>query len=132
MKNNRLWILVLGIFLGYSAPLWADAPSFPVSFTTSYVDQNTNTLIKVEDAKLRISVSSLEGESIQDYSMDIEQNTIAASPGDIVSKDSDGWRSVYDAVVASLTSAKEGLEESGDTEASESLGTTLTYLQSLA
>ena len=131
MKKNVLWIMALGVFLGYSTPVLADSPIFPLTFNTSFANSNTNTLVKVEGTKLRISVTSLDGAAIKDYSMDVEDNTIASSPGNVVTKGTDDYTVVYQEVMDSLNAVKSGLADSGDTTNSESVETTISYIQSL-
>ena len=132
MKKNLLWLLILGILLGYSAPVWADAQNFPVNFATSFTGGSTSTLIKVEGSELRVSVNSLQNESIQDYLVDAESGTIAQSHGTVVNRGGAGWQNVHSAVLSYLTAAKNGLSDSGDAENASSLDSTISYFQRLA
>ena len=129
---NKAGILVLAAVLGCSVPALATGEVFPVNFAATYSDGNTNTMVKAEANELRISVGPVDGESTQDYLVDIELGTIAQSSGELASKGGEGWQEAYNSVIASLGTAHSGLASSGDTVNAEAVGSTISYLQTWA
>src|SRR5687768_4336593 len=126
MKKSLLGLMVLGVFLCTS--VYADSPVFPVNFNASVIGDDSTTLIKVEGTKLRISVNAPDGSAVKDYSMDVEEGTIASSPGDLVHKGADGYTAVHNEVMGSLDDLRSRLANSGDSENLASLETTISYL----
>ncbi len=128
--NKKLWSLfVLGALISTSA--FADAPVFPVNFNASVSGESTVTLVKVEGTKLRISVNGADGSAVKDFSMDVEEGSIAEFPGDVVQRGSDGYAAVHEEIMEELESLRSGLSAAGDSENLESLNTTISYLESL-
>ena len=131
MKRLTIGILVLSVLLGHSALCWADEINFPVNFNTSFSNQNTNTLVKMDGSELRISITTSEGESVKDYTMNVDQGSIAEYPGNMVTRDGEGWETAYEAVMGALSGVKHDLIESGDTQNSDLLSTTISFLREL-
>lgn len=129
MKKSLLGLVVLGVLLSTSA--FADSPVFPVNFNASVTGESSTTLVKVEGTKLRISVNAPDGSAMKDFSMDVEEGTIAEYPGDVVSKGSEGYDAVYGEVMESLSALSAGLSAAGDSENLASLESTISYLHSL-
>ncbi len=129
MKKSLLGLVVLGVLLCTS--VYADSPAFPVNFNASVSGDDETTLIKVEGTKLRISVNAPDGGAVKDYSMDVEDGTIASFPGDLVHEGADGYAAAYDEVMGSLDDLRSRLSESGDSENLASLESTISYLHTL-
>ena len=129
MKKSLLGVMILAVLLCTSA--FADSPAFPVNFNASVSGDSSTTLVKVEGTKLRISVNAPDGSAMKDYSMDVEEGTIAEFPGDLFHKGGDGYAEAYAEVMSSLDSFREGLTAAGDSENLESLNSTISYLQNL-
>ena len=103
-----------------------------MDFATSSADDGVSTLVKAQGNELRISVNSPEGQSITDYLVDSTQGTISQAPGMTVVRGGEGWQEAYDAVMASLALVQSGLAQSGNELDSESMSSTISFMQSLA
>lgn len=129
MKKSLLGLAVLGVLLCTSA--YADSPVFPVNFNASVTGNDSTTLVKVEGTKLRISINAPDGSAMKDYSMDVEEGTIAEYPGDLVHKGAEGYDTALGKVMSSLGSFREGLSAAGDSDNLAALDTTIGYLNGL-
>ncbi len=128
MKKALVSVWVLAALLGSSGIVWADTPTFPTSFTTSYADATHNKQVKVQGPQLRLAIDLLDGTSQENYLVDVEQGTILKATGPSYTNGGAGWNGVFNQIKHDLEDIRDGLEDSGDSAGADNVQGAIDYM----